>query len=81
MNFIEELFGHPLTEANGLEVEMEHPMLGHMRMVGPPFQMSETPLVAGHPSPMLGEHTDEVLAEAGYGDAEIAKMREAGVIR
>lgn len=78
--FIEELFGHPQTAENGLEVEMEHPMLGHMRMVGPPFQMSETPLAAQGPSPMLGENTDDVLAEAGYSSEQIEAMREAGII-
>jgi formyl-CoA transferase len=80
LHFIEELFGHPLTEANGLEVKLEHPLLGSMRMVGPPFQMSDTPLAPQGPSPMLGQHTDEVLAEAGYSEAEIAKLRNAGVV-
>ena len=79
--FVEELFGHPQTAANGLEVEIEHPLLGHMRMVGPPFQMSETPLAPQGPSPMLGEHTDDVLAAAGYSESEVAALRESGVIR
>jgi len=79
--FVEELFGHPQTAANGLEVELEHPLLGHMRMVGPPFQMSGTPLAPQGPSPMLGEHTDAVLASAGYSEAEVAALREGGVIR
>jgi crotonobetainyl-CoA:carnitine CoA-transferase CaiB-like acyl-CoA transferase len=81
VHFIEELFGHPLTEANDLQVEQDHPLLGHLTMVGPPFQMSETPLVAGKPSPMLGEHTDEVLEEAGYSPEQITTMRESGIIR
>lgn len=79
--FIEELFGHPQTLANGLQVELEHPMLGHMTMVGPPFQMSESPLAPQGPSPMLGEHTDAALANAGFSEAEIAAMRDNGVIR
>ncbi|MEP7215540.1 MAG: CoA transferase [Anaerolineaceae bacterium] len=78
--FIEELFGHPQTLENGLEVELDHPMLGHMRMVGPPFQMSVSRLAAQGPSPMLGEHTDETLAAAGFSGAEISKMRENGAI-
>lgn len=78
--FIEELFGHPQTLENGLEVELEHPLLGHMRMVGPPFQMSESPLAAQGPSPMLGEHTDMTLAAAGFTEAEVAAMRESGAI-
>lgn len=79
--FIEELFNHPQTVANGLQVEMDHPLLGPMKLVGPAFQMSETPLKAEVPSPMLGEHTDEVLAEAGLDGEAIARLREDGVIR
>ncbi|MEO8540956.1 MAG: CoA transferase [bacterium] len=78
--FIEELFNHPQTIANGLQVEMDHPLLGTMKLVGPPFQMSETPLAAQFPSPMLGEHTDEVLAEAGLSTDRIEALRAAGVI-
>lgn len=81
LHFIEELFGHPQTAENGLEVEFDHALLGHMRMVGPPFQMSETPLAPQGPSPVLGEATDVVLASAGYSEAEIASLRESGVIR
>ncbi len=81
VHFVEELFGHPQTLANGLEVELEHPLLGHMRMVGPPFQMSETPLAPQGPSPMLGENTDEVLASAGCSQGEIDRLRVAGIIR
>jgi crotonobetainyl-CoA:carnitine CoA-transferase CaiB-like acyl-CoA transferase len=79
--FIEELFGHPQTLENGLEIELDHPALGHMRMVGPPFQMSGTPLAPQGPSPELGADTDRVLREVGYGDAEIEAMRAAGAIR
>jgi crotonobetainyl-CoA:carnitine CoA-transferase CaiB-like acyl-CoA transferase len=51
-----------------------------MKLVGPPFQMSETPLAAQFPSPMLGEHTDEVLGEAGLDSGQIETLRAAGVI-
>lgn len=78
--FIEELFDHPQTMENGLQVHMEHPMLGGMKLVGPPFQMSESPLEAQFPSPMLGEHNDEVLAEAGLSPAKIDALRAAGTI-
>jgi len=79
--FIEELFDHPQTLANGLQVELDHPLLGPYKMVGPPFQMSEAPLAAQGPSPMLGEHTDEVLAEAGLTPEEVERLRAAGVVR
>ena len=80
MHFVEELFGHAQTAANNLVTEIEHPLLGHMRMVGPAFQMSDTPLAPRTPSPMLGADTDDVLAGAGYADDAIAALREAGVI-
>lgn len=78
--FIEELFNHPQTLANGLQVELEHPLLGPLKMVGPAFQMSETPLKAEVPSPMLGEHNDEVLCEAGLSGEQIEQLRAAGVV-
>jgi formyl-CoA transferase len=42
--------------------------------------MSETPLKADVPSPMLGEHNDEVLAEAGLSVEQIEQLRAAGVV-
>ncbi len=80
LHFIEELFDHPQTIENGLQVQMEHPLLGGMKLVGPPFQMSESPLAAQFPSPMLGEHNDDVLAEAGLSPDKIDALRASGVI-
>jgi len=81
LHFVEELFDHPQTRENGLVVDVEHDLLGHMRMVGPAFQMSETPLSVQGPSPVLGGDTDSVLAAAGYSDAAITGFRESGAIR
>ncbi len=50
------------------------------RTVGTPIRMSATPLEPGAAAPGLGEHTDEVLAEAGFGETQIAALREAGAI-
>ena len=50
------------------------------RVVGTPIRMSETPLKPGAVAPALGEHTDEILREAGYTDEEVAAFREAGVV-
>jgi len=79
--FVEELFDHPQTKENGLVVELEHPLLGKMRMVGPPFQMSKSPLAAQGPSPMLGGDADEVLGEYGFSSAEVQALRESGALR
>ena len=50
------------------------------RVVGTPIRMSETPLKPAAAAPELGEHTDEVLREAGYGANEIKALRDAGAI-
>jgi formyl-CoA transferase len=81
MLFVEELFDHPQTLENGLVVEIEHPALGHMRMVGPPFQMSRSPLAPQGPSPELGADTDALLASIGLSRASIDAMRDSGAIR
>jgi len=77
--FTWELVDDPQVLANDLQVTIEHPLAGSVRMVGPALQMSETPLAVQGSSPALGQHTDEVLSSIGYGAEEIASMREAGV--
>ena len=48
--------------------------------MGLPFELSATPASIRTAPPLLGEHSDEILAEAGYSAAEIAALRAAGVI-
>ncbi len=79
VRFVEELFEHPQVEANHLAIDVNHRDLGTVRMAGPPATFTETPLEPGN-LPALGEHTDEVLAYLGYGDAEVAAWRESGVL-
>jgi len=51
-----------------------------MRTLGSPIKMSATPADVARRAPQLGEHTDEVLTEAGLSDAEIAALRAVGAI-
>ena len=60
-------------------VDVEHEILGHMRMVGPAFQMSETPLAVQGASPTLGRLTDVVLAAGGLDEAAGPSLRGRGV--
>jgi crotonobetainyl-CoA:carnitine CoA-transferase CaiB-like acyl-CoA transferase len=62
-----------------LEV-IEHPQAGLMRQPRPAARFEKTPARAGRPSPMLGEHSDALLAELGIAEGEIAELRESGVV-
>lgn len=78
--FTEELLEDPQVLANDLVACVEHPLLGPVRMVGAPIQMTETPLRVRGCSPLLGQHNEEVLAELGYSPEEIEALRARGVI-
>ena len=80
IRFVDEMFNNPQALANGLIIEQEHPTLGTYRTPGPISAMSESPLEAGIPSPILGQHTDEILGELGYADGEIDGLRAAGAL-
>lgn len=71
---------HPQYAENGYLVEIDHPNLGRMRVPGPAIQMSETPTAVQGGGPELGQHTEEVLLEAGYGWEEIEGLKDAGAI-
>lgn len=69
-----EVFADPQVQARGLVMEIDHPVLGRLRTLGPPLKLSDTPLVAGRRAPLLGEHTREVLREVGLTDDEVAAL-------
>ncbi len=75
-----EVFSDPHVLARDMVQEVVYPGGTHARVVGPPVKMSRTPPAVRGRAPRMGEDTAAVLAEAGYGEAEIAAMREAGVL-
>jgi formyl-CoA transferase len=60
-------------------VEVDHPKRGKYLSVGNPIKMSDSPTDVKR-SPLLGEHTDEVLAELGYSAQQVAELRSSGAI-
>ncbi|MBI2761221.1 MAG: CoA transferase [Chloroflexi bacterium] len=77
---VEDLYTDPVFHERGFFVEVEHPSMGTFTMPGRPFLMSATPWALRRPAPLLGEHTDEVLREAGYDEQKIAALRSVGTI-
>jgi crotonobetainyl-CoA:carnitine CoA-transferase CaiB-like acyl-CoA transferase len=70
----------PQARANEYFIDIEHPGWGKLKMVGFPWNFSDTPASWQRPAPGLGQHTDEVLLEAGYTKEEIDSFRKEGAI-
>lgn len=80
INTYADVMADPHVLARELVVDTEHPTLGRIKTLGTPVKLSDTPLIPGRPAPLLGQHTDEVLAGVGFSDAEIRSMRERGTV-
>lgn len=72
-----EAASDPQVEHLGLIQSYEHPKAGTVKVVGPAVGFSETPAAITSHAPLVGEHTREVLSEAGYSDEEIDSLCEA----
>ena len=78
VQFVEGLLDNEQAHANDLVIEQDHHAAGKMQLVGPNTNFSDTPLDAVLPSPALGQHTAEILAEVGYSPDEITALLESG---
>ncbi|WP_406855730.1 CoA transferase [Alsobacter sp. KACC 23698] len=77
---MDEVFADPQVQHLGIAAPVRHPARGDIRVVGQPVQLSRTPAAVVSAVPDPGEHTDEVLARAGYGAGDIERLRRAGVV-
>ena len=77
----EDALTTPQAMAREMTLDVDHPTLGRLRALGTPIKMSDTPLNPRGRGPLLGEHTDAVLAAAGYSGDEIDHLRAKGAIR
>ncbi len=75
-----EVIRHPHVKAMAIVEEYEHPKAGRLRQARNAACFSKTPAAIRLPAPGLGEHTDEILAEAGYSATEIAELRAQGAL-
>ena len=77
---IEQVYADPHVQAREMVVETVHPRMGTVRHIGSPVKLSVTPAAVLRPAPLLGQHSREVLAEAGLSPAEIDDLLAAGVL-
>jgi len=75
-----ELVDDAQVKHNGTFVEYDHPTEGHVKTPGFPIKFSRTPCEVYRGAPLAGEHTRDVLREAGYPDAEIDELLAAGAV-
>jgi len=76
-----EVSNDPQAIANSYFVEVPHPEWGKVKMVGFPWDFSETPASWQREAPAFGQHSDEILSGLGYRKDEIASLKEEGVIQ
>ena len=80
INTIAEVFDNPQIKHLGIPKQISHPKMGMSNLVGNPINMSSTPPKFFRAAPLLGEHTEQVLAKLGYDIDAVKELRASGVI-
>ena len=78
---LDELPDHPHLAATGFFEMQDHPVVGKIRVTRPPTRFEKTPAGIARHAPLLGEHTREILGEAGLSETDVAALVESGVAR
>lgn len=81
INNLAEVFADPQVQARGMTVPMDHPLSDSLRLVASPIKLSATPVSYRRPPPLLGQHSQEILAEAGLSPEDIQQLRAQGVVQ
>jgi formyl-CoA transferase len=81
VNTIAQAFSHPQTQAREMLIDVPHAKIGQLKMAGSPLKLAGLTDPPRRPPPLLGEHTDEVLAEVlNLTQTEIGQLRERGAL-
>ncbi len=77
---VNEVFADPQVQHLGIATEVQHQKLGKFKILAQAARLSRTPAKVVAPTPEVGEHTDEILAELKFSAQEIEKLRTGGVV-
>ena len=77
---IRQMHADPQAQARQMVVDVEHSKAGKMKTLGAPVKFHGTPGGVKRAAPLLGQHSAEVLLEAGYSGADIQRLTDAGVL-
>jgi crotonobetainyl-CoA:carnitine CoA-transferase CaiB-like acyl-CoA transferase len=80
INNIAQLLDHPQVQNREMIQQVEHPTIGMLKMLGIPLKLSATPGSVRKAPPLLGENTNEVLANLGYSSEDITNFKVKGII-
>ena len=80
INSYAEALADPHALARQMVVDLLHPGAGSIKALGVPMKLSDTPGAVDRAAPLLGQHTDDILTELGYTDAERHALRARGVV-
>ena len=80
INTVSEVVSNPQVLARNMISEVEHPNIPNLKFPSSPLKLTDSPATIRRVPPLLGQHNEEVLVEAGYSPDKIADLRERGVI-
>ena len=80
INSLDEVFADPQVRHRGMTVHVPHPNSDTLELVASPIKLSRTPVTVRRAPPLLGQHTDEILREAGIEAGQISALRARGLI-
>jgi crotonobetainyl-CoA:carnitine CoA-transferase CaiB-like acyl-CoA transferase len=80
VNTLDKVLTDPQTLAREMIVDVPHPLIPDLKLLGVPIKLSDTPGEVRLPPPLKSQHTEEVLADLGYSGADIKTLRERQVI-
>lgn len=80
VNTLDRVLADPQTLAREMIVDVPHPLLPDLKLLGIPIKLSDTPGEIRFPPPLKSQHTDDVLTDLGYSEKEIKTFRERQVI-